>query len=101
MNFLQLDAPSSKLEKIRNSQKKVMQYVTGKGSSIRLIDEILRLFNDDGDFYICFKRDITMNTQRFKLKHCHFLYNIHFSKSKLQTPPHVVLEERRTLLSAA
>ncbi|EFO27739.2 hypothetical protein LOAG_00741 [Loa loa] len=52
----------SKLEKIKMSQKKVIHFVTGKGNSVRLIDEILRLFNG-GDFYICFKRDITLNTQ--------------------------------------
>ncbi|CAG9531405.1 unnamed protein product [Cercopithifilaria johnstoni] len=52
----------SKLEKIKMSQKKVMHFVTRKRNSVRLIDEILRLFND-GDFYICFKRDITLNTQ--------------------------------------
>ncbi|VDN81752.1 unnamed protein product [Brugia pahangi] len=53
----------SKLEKIKISRKKVMHFITGKGNSIRLIDEILQLFNG-GDFYICFKRDITLNTQR-------------------------------------
>uniref|UniRef100_A0A8R1XZ05 SAC domain-containing protein n=1 Tax=Onchocerca volvulus TaxID=6282 RepID=A0A8R1XZ05_ONCVO len=52
----------SKLEKIRISQKKVLHFVTRKGNAVRLIDEILRLFNG-GDFYICFKRDITLNTQ--------------------------------------
>ncbi|KAL3998072.1 hypothetical protein ACH3XW_13535 [Acanthocheilonema viteae] len=52
----------SKLEKIKMSQKKVMHFVTRKGNSVQLIDEILRLFNG-GDFYICFKRDITLNIQ--------------------------------------
>ncbi|MCP9261139.1 Phosphatidylinositide phosphatase SAC2 [Dirofilaria immitis] len=44
-------------------KKKVLHFVTRKGNAVRLIDEILRLFNG-GDFYICFKRDITLNTQR-------------------------------------
>uniref|UniRef100_A0AAF5Q0J4 SAC domain-containing protein n=1 Tax=Wuchereria bancrofti TaxID=6293 RepID=A0AAF5Q0J4_WUCBA len=59
----------SKLEKIKISRKKVMHFITGKGNSIRLIDEILQLFNG-GDFYICFKRDITLNTQsNFSTRH--------------------------------
>lgn len=42
-----------------------MHFVTRKGNSVRSIDEILRLFNG-GDFYICFKRDITLSTQRYE-----------------------------------
>ncbi|VDK73880.1 unnamed protein product [Litomosoides sigmodontis] len=59
----------SKLEKIKMSQKRVLHFVTGKRNSVRLIDEILRLFND-GDFYICFKKDITLNTQSNFSKGC-------------------------------
>ncbi|VDN06935.1 unnamed protein product [Thelazia callipaeda] len=59
-----LNSSMSKLEKIKISQKKVMHFVTGKGSTVRLIDEILRLFNDGEDFYVCFTKNITLNIQR-------------------------------------
>ncbi|VDM44758.1 unnamed protein product [Toxocara canis] len=60
----QLDGSVTQMGRIKSSQKKLMKFVTDKVSSLRVVDEILALFNDNGDFYVCFGNDLTLTTQR-------------------------------------
>ncbi|VDD88271.1 unnamed protein product [Enterobius vermicularis] len=47
-----------------NQQNRLSKLASDKPVSTRIIDEILRLFNNDGDFYVSFGRNLTLNTQR-------------------------------------
>ncbi|TKR96464.1 hypothetical protein L596_010475 [Steinernema carpocapsae] len=59
-------AASGNLEKLKNHQKKLMKFVTNKITYPKKIDEILRLFNDGGDFYYASGgEDITLCLQKY------------------------------------
>lgn len=62
---IELSVAKTHLGKIRSSQRKLLKFVSDKvSSSSRTIDEILRLFNESGDFYVCFGSDLTLTAQR-------------------------------------
>lgn len=65
VDVVQLDGTSGTLSRIINQQKKLMKLMNDKIASTRIIDEILRLFNNDGDFYVSFGRNLTLNTQSY------------------------------------
>ncbi|KAK0423727.1 hypothetical protein QR680_008299 [Steinernema hermaphroditum] len=59
-------AACGNLEKLKNQQKKLMKFVTNKITYPRKIDEVLRLFNDGGDFYYASEgEDITLCLQKY------------------------------------
>uniref|UniRef100_A0A0N5AB61 SAC domain-containing protein n=1 Tax=Syphacia muris TaxID=451379 RepID=A0A0N5AB61_9BILA len=64
IDTVQLDGVSGKFVKVAN-QKKLIKLKNDRVPSTRVIDEILRLFNSDGDFYVCFGRNLTLNTQSY------------------------------------
>uniref|UniRef100_A0A914C5A7 SAC domain-containing protein n=1 Tax=Acrobeloides nanus TaxID=290746 RepID=A0A914C5A7_9BILA len=58
-----LDGSMSTIEKLKNSQKKLMKFVSDKiaAGQKMLIDEILKLFNANGDFYYSKDADLTLS----------------------------------------
>lgn len=63
-----IDGRSNHLDKLKNSQKKLIKLVSRKTDYIqpKIVDELLKLLNDNGDFYFETNYgDITKNTQRY------------------------------------
>lgn len=61
-----LESGGNNFSKLKNSQKKFIKFVSGKSTVVqpKLVDEILRLFNDNGDFYLeTGGGDLTRNIQ--------------------------------------
>lgn len=51
--------------KLRNyAQRKLMKFLSDKIQPVNLVEEILHLFNDNGDFYVCFEKNLTLSAQR-------------------------------------
>ncbi|VDN53069.1 unnamed protein product [Dracunculus medinensis] len=52
--------------KLRNyAQRKLMKFLSDKIQPVNLVEEILHLFNDNGDFYVCFEKNLTLSAQRY------------------------------------
>ncbi|MFH4975324.1 hypothetical protein AB6A40_002033 [Gnathostoma spinigerum] len=61
---IRLNTISTQLTKLKNSQRKLMKFVADKMCSSRIIDDVLNLFNDSGDFYFSPSFNLTLTTQR-------------------------------------
>ncbi|KAE9549760.1 hypothetical protein FO519_007030 [Halicephalobus sp. NKZ332] len=67
-----LESGSNNFSKLKSSQKKFIKFVSGKSTIVqpKLVDEILRLFNDNGDFYFETNGgDLTKNIQLTSTSH--------------------------------
>ncbi|PAV65221.1 hypothetical protein WR25_20741 isoform A [Diploscapter pachys] len=61
-----LEVQRSAADKLKSGTEKLLKFMQERvGEQPSLLDEILRLFNDDPDFYFCFERDITLSTQKY------------------------------------
>lgn len=65
MTFSCLDNEPNGLEKLKTKQKRLLHFVTNRGSiSNKVVDEVLKLINDSGSFYYSDSLDLTLSSQR-------------------------------------
>uniref|UniRef100_A0A0K0FXZ8 Phosphatidylinositide phosphatase SAC2 (inferred by orthology to a human protein) n=1 Tax=Strongyloides venezuelensis TaxID=75913 RepID=A0A0K0FXZ8_STRVS len=68
----QLINNTNALEKIINSHKKVIKFVSDKIQPQQyqktILDDVLKMFNENGDFYFSYRYSLTLNTQRYAEK---------------------------------
>ncbi|CEF68649.1 Phosphatidylinositide phosphatase SAC2 [Strongyloides ratti] len=89
---VQLINNSNALEKIINSHKKVIQFVSDKIQPQQyqktLLDDVLKMFNENGDFYFSYKHSLTLNTQRYAEKEVLFDKAFWWNKELIKDLPY-------------
>uniref|UniRef100_A0AC35U967 SAC domain-containing protein n=1 Tax=Rhabditophanes sp. KR3021 TaxID=114890 RepID=A0AC35U967_9BILA len=68
IDVIKIEASTNAIDKLKSSHKKMMKFVSGKIQQTQtdaLVDDLLKMFNENGDFYFSYNYSLTLSTQKF------------------------------------